>query len=95
MAENTIKEKVLKPTYGQKSFYGKAHTFEKDGRVYLRSYETIVAVVDNSGKFHRTWNRYSVTTQNHINSFRETHGMNRISKAEWVAMPVEERYAIV
>lgn len=86
-----IQEKVLKPTYGQKSFYGKAHTFEKDGKIYLRSYETIVAVIDNSGKFHRLWDNYSATTQNHINSFRETLGLKRISKKEWVAMPVEWR----
>ena len=92
MAKNFVKEKILNPTHGQKSFYGKAHTFEKDGKIYLRSYETIVAVIDNSGKFHRTWYNYSATTQNHINSFRETMGMKRISKAEWVAMPVEERY---
>lgn len=91
MAENFVKEKILNPTYGQKSFYGKAYTFEKDGNIYLRSYETVVAKIDNAGKFHRLWNAYSATTQNHINSFRETMGMNRISKKEWVAMPVEWR----
>ena len=90
-----VREVALKPTYKQKSYYGKAHIFEDAGKIYLRSYKTIVAVIDNSGKFHRLWGGYSTTTQYHINSFRETYGMNRISKSEWVAMPVEWRYAIV
>jgi len=89
MAENFVKEKILNPTYGQKSFYGKAHIFTNAGKIYLRSYDTVVAAIDNSGKFHRLWGGYSATTQNHINSFRETYGMHRISKREWVNIPTE------
>lgn len=54
----------------RKSFYGKAIIIEdeEENVIYLRSYSTIVAVIDN-GIFKRTWGGYSDTTMRHVNSF--------------------------
>lgn len=72
----------------QKSFYGKARLIEcKDG-LYLQSYETIVAMIDNNGQFHRLWPGYSATTAKHIDAFRRENGLPGLSKKEWDKMPV-------
>ena len=45
---------------------------------------TDVARIDAQGRFIRLWNGYSVTTMNHINSFRIMYGLEPISKQEWL-----------
>lgn len=80
----------LQPTDSHKSFYGKAHCIEDNGIYYLKSYETIVASVDNNGIFHRYWGGYSATTMRHISAFLNYCGKRRISKGEWESLEVEQ-----
>lgn len=75
------------PSYDRKSFYGKAFVIEKNGVIYLRSYNTIVAKIEK-GVFIRVWGGYSATTMRHVNSFLIHHGCRKISKKEWEAMEV-------
>ena len=70
----------LRPTNSQKSFYGKAMvSFSSTGGKTLYSYGTPVACINSDGTFDRLWRGYSV----HINSFRETFGLSKLSKSEW------------
>lgn len=80
----------LSPVDSRKSFYGKAHCIEDNGIYYLKSYETIVASVDNDGVFHRHWDGYSATTARHLDSFLEYCGKRRMSKKEWDSLEVEQ-----
>jgi hypothetical protein len=66
----------------------RAFTKHFDGALYLRSYNTIVASIDENG-FHRHWSGWSATTAKHYNAFLEMNYLNRISKAEWCELPVE------
>ena len=59
----------LSPLNGRKSFYGKAKVIKAQGRVWLRSYDSIVASVDESGKVRRHLDWSSHTTNAHIKSF--------------------------
>lgn len=76
----------LKPIDGRKSFYGKASIYERDGKLYLRSYTTTVAYIDKEGKLHRLWEGWSVTTARHLVSFVG----HALSKKTWLSLPVEE-----
>ena len=60
---------------------------EVDG--VLVSYETPVARIGDDGSFHRLWGGWTATTGRHINVFRQSHGMDKISKSEWEKMEVE------
>ena len=74
----------------QKSYYGKAKIYEKDGRIILRSYNTDVIAIDvKNGCFERLWNGYSKTTMAHINDFLRLYNMPSINKKEWFGMPCE------
>lgn len=85
-----VKE-VLQPHNSQKSFYGKAHIIRRDdGIVELQSYDTIVGFIDGN-QFHRTWDGYSVTTMNHINSFLDKFGLSGGGKAWWSKLPIARR----
>lgn len=65
---------------------------------YLVSYRTIVASIDDRGRFEKYWNNYSVTTMNQIVCFirlfdrytviRSDTGeiINYIGKKEWLDM---------
>lgn len=74
----------LIPANGRKSFYGKARVIETGRRVFLQSYNTIVAYKDSDGSLHRAWDDYSPTTGNHLYAFAG------IRKKDWDKMPVEE-----
>ena len=89
-----MKEKVLKATT-QKSYYGKAHYYEYENAVFLRSYDTTVCrIID--GKFERLWSGFSKTTLNHINDFRKLYSLPPLKKADWLALPCDgEQYRIV
>lgn len=66
--------------------YG-ANAVEVDG--VLVSYETPVARVGKDGSFHRLWGGWTATTGRHINAFRQSHKMCKLSKSEWEEMEVE------
>lgn len=79
----------LRPVDGRKSFYGKAQAVRlDDGAVLCRSYNTIVARLEN-GRFIRTWDGYSATTMRHINAFLRAFGIPGGGKAWWDSLPVE------
>lgn len=80
----------LKPVNGQKSFYGKAQVIRVKGCTYLRSYDTLVCAVDESGKFIRLWWRYSATTMRHIDAFCKLYGLPSGGKSWWESLPVNK-----
>lgn len=88
-----MKEKVLKATT-QKSYYGKAHYYEYENAVFLRSYDTTVCrIID--GKFERLWSGFSKTTLAHVNDFRKMFNLPELNKAGWLALPCDgERYRV-
>ena len=81
----------LCPIDGRKSFYGKALVFidSQNSIAYLYSYNTLVCFFDcETMKFRRTWGGYSVTTMRHVNAFRERYGFSKLSKREWMTLPL-------
>lgn len=93
--------KTLKAIYSrQKSFYNKAYTFEKDGELFLQSYETIVAKIDRHQKLVKLWNGYSKTTLIHIFDFAQQNGIDFDGrKATWNKLEYQgnnnQRYKVV
>lgn len=81
----------LKVIYGRnKSFYKKAWVIEhENGTKELLSYKTKVALISKNGTFRRLWDGWSDTTSRHVNEFREQNGMTKLTKKEWMALPVE------
>lgn len=73
----------------QKSFYGKAKVMhdEETGIVQLKSYDTIVCMIDNFGKFHKLWNGYSATTMKHVQSFCDYYGIENGGKNGGIPCP--------
>lgn len=71
----------------QKAFYRKAALIKKEGRVFLQSYDTIVACIDK-GKLFKLWDGYSATTARHIYTFCYSFGVKPVSKKEWENMPL-------
>ena len=61
----------LSPRYdSRKSFYGKAHVIDhENGVIELRSYNTIVARIDNGKVTENGLGCYSMTTNRHIREF--------------------------
>ena len=75
----------LIPNDGRKSFYGKAKVADYLNRQILKSYNTIVAVIDAGGQLHRLWGDWSATTGRHLAAFStQYHGKAALDK-----MPVE------
>ena len=73
----------------RKSFYGKAFVEVIGNMKALKSYETIVAVVNEAGEVFRTWNGWSATTSRHFDVFMRTvAGKHAIGKTDWNKMPV-------
>lgn len=62
------------------SFYKKAIILEYNGALYLQSYNTIVAKIENGKAIVNGW--YSMTTERHINEFLYQNGFNKMSKKE-------------
>ena len=85
--KNAIHEFDIKPI-DAKSFYGKATGFEKNGKMILKSYSTFVCGITAKGKIQRYWNDYSATTMRHINAFLVNAGFEKMSKAEWLSLPI-------
>ena len=60
----------LRPTNGQKSFYGKALVKRNDdGSETLYSYGTAIIKQTAAGELVRLWDGWSATTGRHIKSF--------------------------
>lgn len=72
----------------QKSFYGKAVIIKSGNRVFLQSYDTIVAYI-YGGRLFRTWDGWSKTTSLHIDAFCREYGIQSPNKKAWEAMPVK------
>ena len=71
----------LFPQYDtRKSFYKKAQVITYNGILYLQSYDTIVAKVENGKAVVNGW--YSQTTARHINEFLRQNGFETMSKKE-------------
>ena len=85
--------KELKPIFNhQKSFYGKAKTREYQDRIYLISYNTVVAYIDKRHfVLHKLWNDYSTTTMIHIKEFCRQYINTdfEINKSKWLSMEVD------
>ena len=90
----SINVSILKPAYGNKSFYGKAKVIEADGVKYLKSYDTIVCAITPDGNFEKLWDGWSATTTKHVNSFRSIYGLDYIGKAAWQALQVAKDFVI-
>jgi hypothetical protein len=87
MNKTTITE--LSPSNGQDSFYGKAKVIRANGRDWLRSYDSIVASVDDAGKVRRHLDWTSHTTAKHIKSFLSQFACN-VTPKMFRDLPVEE-----
>lgn len=83
----------LQPSDSHKSFYGKAKVQEYTdingiNVAQLKSYQTIVAVIENGKDFFRTWSGYSATTMRHVNAFLDYYGISGGGKSWWDNQPV-------
>lgn len=85
-------EGYLFPEYDtRKSFYNKAKIYKKYDEIqkanilYLRSYDTIVAVINLDTNTPYIFGYYSQTTARHINDFLLQNGFNKMSKKEMEA----------
>lgn len=64
----------------QKSFNRKAKVIEYNGALYLQSYDTIVAKIENGE--YKIYGWYSETTKRHINDFLMQNGFEALNKKE-------------
>ena len=87
MNKTTITE--LSPSSGRKSFYGKAKVIRANGRDWLRSYDSIVASVDDQGKVRRHLDWTSHTTASHIKSFLAQFACG-VTPKTFQELPVED-----
>ena len=77
--------------------YKQAKALLINGKRVLRSYETLVASIDDKGTLHRHWDGYSPTTARHISIFMRhfdaelppTDKRYKSFKSQWLDMPVE------
>ena len=90
-----MKKYDLKPTYGQKSFYGKAVVIEYSEKlIVLKSYDTEVCRIQD-GEFIRMWDDYSSTTMKHVNAFVDLFGIPGGGKKWWCSLPVDHKNIVV
>ena len=55
----------------RKSFYGKAKVIISDeGTIFLKSYDTFVALIEPAGTYKRIWDGSTATTNRHIKEFK-------------------------
>jgi hypothetical protein len=72
----------LTPTNGRKSFNGKAKMITKRNKTQLLSYDTVVAEYNHKENKLVVNGYYSPTTANHINTFAEYFGFDKMTKKE-------------
>lgn len=89
IVKNENFEGYLLPKYDtRKSFYNKAEIYKKYDEIqkanmlYLKSYDTIVAVINLDTNVPCVFGYYSQTTARHINEFLLQNGFNKMSKKE-------------
>lgn len=91
MKEFTEIEKYNAKMYGEKeeliarydsraSFYKKAFIIYYNNKIYLQSYDTIVAIIENKNVYVLGW--YSQTTARHINEFLKQFNFKAMTKKE-------------
>lgn len=89
---NELKEKgefvqYLQPIHDTRdSFYKKAKIYSYNNYIYLISYETIVAYIEdckNEGVFATILGYYSQTTSRHINEFLKQNGFKSLKKKDF------------
>ena len=70
----------------------RACTISTAHRIYIKSYDTIVAFIDRYGGLHRLWSGYGATTIKHINTvLGQIYGAHgKINKKEWESLTVEK-----
>lgn len=73
-----------------KSFYRKAIVKVTNKGYILQSYNTDVVAIDYNGKIYRLWSGWSATTARHVNDFLQQHNHNKLSKKEWLQLPIEQ-----
>ena len=83
----------LNPVDGRKSFYGKAGIIEKEGNLYLRSYNTIVCGIVN-GEFRRFLDEESATTMRHINAFLAYAGIDGGGVQWWRKQEINKEFSV-
>lgn len=86
-----MKEFTLPCYDSRKSFYGKATVIETENGIYLKSYDTYVAMITLENKVIRLWSGYSATTMRHVNSFLYHYNITGGGKAWWDNLEVEYR----
>lgn len=64
----------------RKSFYGKARVIENDDYIWLLSYDTIVAVLQDGRMELKGW--FSATTARHIKEFAQFYGFAAPTKKQ-------------
>ena len=85
---NKLKEKgefvqYLQPIYDTRdSFYKKASIYTYNNFIYLVSYDTIVAYIENN-EFATILGYYSLTTSRHINEFLKQNGFSPLKKKDY------------
>lgn len=62
------------------SFYKKAKIIKYNGALYLQSYSTIVAKIEDGKAIVNGW--YSATTARHINEFLYQNGFDKMTKKQ-------------
>ena len=61
-------------------FYKKAKILEYNGAIYLQSYDTVVAKIEDGKAIVNGW--YSQTTARHINEFLRQNGFEPMTKKQ-------------
>ena len=63
----------------RKSFYGKAKVIISDeGTIFLKSYDTFVALIEPDGTFRKTWDGSTQTTNRHIKEFKKQFNVKEV-----------------
>ena len=79
--ENGEFEEYLQVIYDSRAdFYKKAKIIRYNNAIYLQSYSTIVAKIENGKIIINGW--YSQTTARHINEFLLQNGFNKLTKKQ-------------
>lgn len=63
----------------RKSFYGKAKVIISDeGTIFLKSYDTFVALIEPDGTYKKIWDGSTQTTNRHIKEFKKQFNISEV-----------------